>query len=356
MLNLKSFSPLLFSWLFLAMSFTAIANNEHTAPESLLDLMSYQEILEVNLETDLIQLTQDRRSKKEVKGNLSFTDNNGRFWSWKLKVGLRGNYRRLNCDGTPPLKLNFKKGELEEAGLSKFDDMKLVTQCVKDEELAKKLLLKEYLAYKLYNQLTDKSLRVQLLKINFIDSNNGSQKVQYGFVIEDTAEFRNRTGATKMDKIYNIQPELLDREQFKIFALFQYMIGNIDYDLSSGRNLKMVEINDKVVTVPYDFDFSEMVKAPYRTGSKRLDVTKTGDRAFLGFPEDVRDMEETVQLFKANRKALLKIINNFKILEKGERIFVKNYLNDFFDSITEVKLPPVDIYDFNQDLVGKAND
>ena len=356
MLNLKSFSPLLFFCFLLVIPNMTKAGTTDAAPQSLLDLMSYQEILEVNLETDLAQLTEDRRSKKEVKGNLSFTDHTGRFWSWNLKVKLRGNYRRLNCSGTPPLKLNFKKGELAEAGLSKFDDMKLVTQCLEDETVAKKLLLKEYLAYKLYNQLTNKSLRVQLLKINFIDSNNGDQKVQYGFIIEDTAEFRNRTGAIKMDKVYNIQPELLDREQFKIFALFQYMIGNIDYDLSSGRNLKMVEINDKVVTVPYDFDFSEMVKAPYRTGSKRLNVTKAGDRAFLGFPEDTRDMETAVELFKANRKALLKIIANFNILEKSERIFVKNYLNEFFDSITEVKLPPVNIYDFNQDLIGKAED
>lgn len=356
MLNLKSFSQFLSLSLLLATTNITKANDKSITTESLLDLMSFQEILEVNLETDLTQLMQDRRSKEEVKGSLSFTDHTGQFWSWKLKVGLRGNYRRLNCEGMPPLKLNFKKGELQEAGLSKFDDMKLVTQCVEDKSLAKKLLLKEYLAYKLYNQLTDKSLRVQLLKINFIDSNTGAQNVQYGFVIEDTAEFRNRTGAIKMDKLYNIQPDFLDREQFKILALFQYMIGNIDYDLASARNLKMVEINDQVVTVPYDFDFSEMVKAPYRTGSKRLNVIKQGDRAFLGFPEDLEDLEATIELFKNNKKALLKIISNFTILERAERIFVKKYLNTFYDSITAIRLPPVNIYDFNQELVGKAYD
>lgn len=356
MLNLKYFSHFALLSLLVIITNIAKANNETTAPESLLDLMSTEEILEVSLEADLVQLMENRRSNEEVKGKLSFTDNNGRFWSWKLKVGLRGNYRRLNCEGTPPLKLNFKKGELEEAGLSKFDDMKLVTQCVADESLAKKLLLKEYLVYKLYNQLTDKSLRVQLLKINFIDSNTGDQKSQYGFVIEDTAEFRNRIGATKMDKFYNIQPEFLDREQFKILALFQYMIGNIDYELSSTRNLKMVEVNDKVVTVPYDFDFSEMVKAPYRKGSKRLNVIKQGDRAFLGFPEDLQNLKETRALFKTNKKALLKIISNFTILEREERIFIKNYLTTFFDSIAEVKLPPVNIYDFDQELVTNAED
>jgi len=356
MLNSKYFSPFLFSWLLLALPNMVEAENKRNTPESLLDLMSYQEILEVNLTTDFTHLTKDRRSKEEVKGNFSFSDNNGRIWSWKLKVSLRGNYRRINCTGMPPLKLNFKKGELEEAGLSKFDDMKLVTQCIEDENLAKKLLLKEYLAYKLYNQLTDKSLRVQLLKINFIDSNTGDEKTQYGFVIEDTAEFRNRIGATKMDKMYNIQPELLDRDQFKIVALFQYMIGNIDYNLTSGRNLKMLQMNDKVITVPYDFDFSEMVKAPYRTGSKILDVIRQGDRAFLGFPEDVEALEETVLLFKNNRKALLNIVSNFTILNKEERAFVKDYIKGFFNSIAEVKLPPVDIYDFSEDLVGHKQD
>ncbi len=341
MLNLKYVLPFL---LFCFLPDLVKASNNNTAPESLLDLMSYQEILEINLETDMVQLIEDRRSEDEVKGNLSFTDSNGRFWSWKIKVGLRGNYRRMNCNGTPPLKLNFKKGELQEAGLSKFDDMKLVTQCLEDESLAKKLLLKEYLAYKLYNQLTDKSLRVQLLKINFIDSNTGNKNVQYGFVIEDSAEFRNRIGATKMDKTFNIQPEVLDRDQFKMVALFQYMIGNIDYNLAAGRNLKMVKIDDKAITVPYDFDFSEMVKAPYRTGSKRLDVIKQGDRAFLGFPEDVRDLKETIQLFENNREALLKIVSRFSILDREERDFVKGYLMNFFDNITQIKLPPVDVY------------
>jgi len=114
MLNLKSYLPLLF-YALLAIPNMAKAAILNTAPESLLDLMSYQEILEVDLEINLTQLTNDRRSKEELKGNLSFTDNNGRLRSWKLKVALRGNYRRLNCEGTPPLKLNFKKGELEEA-------------------------------------------------------------------------------------------------------------------------------------------------------------------------------------------------------------------------------------------------
>ncbi len=356
MLKLTSLLTLLLSWFLLSLPAVAKAANNEIAPQSLLDLMSYQEVLEVNLKTDLVQLLNNRRSREEAKGHLSFTDSNGRFWSWKTKIKLRGNYRRLNCDGMPPLKLNFKKGELEEAGLSKFDDMKLVTQCVEDESLAKKLLLKEYLAYKLYNQLTDKSYRVQLLKINFIDSNTGEQNTQYGFVIEDTAEFRNRLGALKVDKIYNIQPELLDRDQFKTVALFQYMIGNIDYDLASGRNLKMVKINDQIIMVPYDFDFSEMVKAPYRTGNKRLNVIRSGDRAFLGFPEDVETLEETVKLFEKNRKALLETINNLTILDKKERTFVKDYLESFFNSITEIRLPPVDIYRDSQDLLVGNDD
>lgn len=332
------------------------ANNEHAAPESLLDLMSYQEILEVNLAADISLLTQNRYSKEEVKGNFSFKDQNGRLWSWKLKVGLRGNYRRVNCSGTPPLKLNFKKGELEEAGLSNFDDMKLVTQCLENEALAKDLLLKEFLAYKLYNQITEKSLRVQLLKINFTDSASGENNIQYGFVIEDTAEFRNRIGATKMDKIYNIHPDMLDCNQFKVVALFQYMIGNIDYNLSSSHNLKMVRIKDKVVIVPYDFDFSEIVNAPYRTGNEKLNVTKQGDRSYLGFPEDVKDLKETVQVFKNNRKHLFKIVSNFKMLHHEDRAFIKNYLNDFFKNINEIKLPPVDIYKFDQEMVKRSDD
>ena len=106
-----------------------------------------------------------KRNTEKHPAVFSFTDQSGAVQTWNIKVNLRGKFRRTRCENLAPLKLNFKKSELKAAGLAKFDDMKLVTHCMSSKSDAKALLQKEYLAYRLYNELTENSYRVQLLKI-----------------------------------------------------------------------------------------------------------------------------------------------------------------------------------------------
>ena len=51
-----------------------------------------------------------------------------------------------------------------------------------DEKEDKSYLLREYLGYKLYNQITDASYRVQLLRIHYEDESTGEAKKQIGFL------------------------------------------------------------------------------------------------------------------------------------------------------------------------------
>ena len=52
-----------------------------------------------------------------------------------------------------------------------------------------RLVLREYLVYRLYNILTDKSYQVQLIQATFEDSLKADKTFQtYGFLIEPTKE------------------------------------------------------------------------------------------------------------------------------------------------------------------------
>jgi len=142
--NLKHKHPIFFIVLFAINLFgqTAIAQ------KSIFDVMNYQEVLSVTLEADFAAIDASRRSADSHKAVLTFQDEQGIEQTWNVKLKNRGNFRRMKCEMSP-LKIEFKKKDLKAAGLAKFDDMKMVTHCVRNKSEAKALLKKEYLAYKL---------------------------------------------------------------------------------------------------------------------------------------------------------------------------------------------------------------
>ena len=226
------------SWLLLLMIFGVqphVFASDSNEQEGIFDLLDYREVVNINLTFDQEEVFTDRRSGDEHEATFSFKDEQGVIQDWSIKVSLRGKFRRLKCSEIPPLKLNFSKKDLKKAGLAKFDDFKLVTYCVEDYKAAKDLLLKEYLTYKLYNQITDYSFRVQLVNITYRDSKTGQRKKQMGFLIEDAAQLRARIGAGKSEYKHVIEPERHDLEAQRTTAFFQYLIGNVDWGITHSK-------------------------------------------------------------------------------------------------------------------------
>lgn len=304
------------------------------------DVLNYQEVVEVNLEMDVDAVISNRRNTEKHPATFSFIDEKGNNQSWNINVNLRGKFRRSRCEEMPPLKLNFKKSDLKEKGFKKFDDFKLVTHCIEDESDAKELILKEYLAYKLYNQLTEESFRAQLLKINYFDTKTERTKQHWGIIIEDTAQMRNRIGAEKAAKGLNPQRDAFHAFSIKRMALFQYMIGNLDYDIASVKNIKLIKKDDKLIPIPYDFDFSFFVNAPYMTVSPEFEVTSLKDRFYLGFTEDLKHMEEVRALFLSNKNSIYQTVKQFKLLSKSSRRKTIFFLDSFFKNIENINTKP----------------
>ena len=333
-LNLKFSVTLLlislFSW--------PVSAGEPTVEKSIFDLMNYQEVLDLTLEADLATLKVDRQNTSSHPAKISFKDISGASQEWDLKIKLRGAFRRMKCTDIPPLKLNFKKSELEEAGLARFDDLKLVPQCFTDQAAAKETLLKEYLVYKLYNEVSDYSYRVQLVRITYVDKGSGEKDKQWAFLIEDTAQLRARVQAEKMKEQYNLPIDSFHLAQARLVGVFEYMIGNGDWSFSNVKNVNFLRKKGKIIPVPYDFDFSGIVNAHYAIPNSSVGQRALRERIYLGFENDPGLLHSTVYHVVGKRKRLEKVILDFKLLSYGSRLEVLSYLRSFFDAPEQIKM------------------
>jgi len=319
----------------LVFNFSLFASNSQH-PASIFDEMNYKEVLEIELEISMDNLLSNRRAENDYGAKLNFTDKKGKLQSWNTKVSLRGKFRRMKCAEMPPLKLKFKKNDLSAAGLSTSNDLKMVTQCVEDEKEAKELLLKEYIAYKLYNEITDYSFRVQLVKVSYKDAVSGNIKNQWAFLIEDTAQMRERLAAEKLGKREKLNLESINTEIEKTAAIFQYLIGNHDWGIPNRKNVKIIKKGTEYYSIPYDFDFSGIVCAPYAKANTNLGITTRHDRVYLGLDQNLDNLAETLEVFKSKKSALIKTIKNFKELNFAARKDMISYVKSFYENANAI--------------------
>lgn len=306
--------------------------------KSIFDVMQYQEVLQVELETNIENLQDNRRFTDYQPAKLRFKDANDQWQNWDLKVRIRGNYRRIHCSEMPPLKLNFKKSSLKEAGLTKHDDLKLVTHCIEDKQMAQDLLMREYLAYKMYNELTDNSYRVQLLRITYKNPETGKKIKQWGFLIEDTAQLKDRISASDCEACLNSDLVEFDTENAKLVGMFQYILGNSDWDIHNGRNIKLLRQNGKIIVVPYDFDFTGVVNAPYAVANPNYQMKFVRDRIYLGFEELLGEMHATLYFLAGKQKEMIQVLKRFKHLTVASRYDMIGYINAYFEQMEDIQV------------------
>jgi len=257
-----------------------------------------------------------------------------------IRIKARGNFRKQHCF-FPPIHLNFKTDKIKADGFEEVNKIKVVTHC-KISKNYEQYILKEYLSYRIYNHLTDNSLKVRLLRINYEDTGKRKQHYQkYGFIIEPTKMLAQRINCIEVDRA-GFKPSDFLRKDLDQIALFHYMIGNTDWKLSAGHNLKFFKAKDAFITqlnvVPYDFDYSGLVNAAYAIPQEWSDAKTTIERDYLGYCwEDTKEMESLLQLFKANEAAIINEIRNLSDLDTREREAAEAYIISFYDEVKKTR-------------------
>src|SRR6185369_2846909 len=138
--------------------------------------------IEATLSTDMGRIMTGKSKTEYQEATITCKMPDSAAFTEGIRIRARGEYRRKTCY-VPSLRLNFHNSTSPK--LSSLDALKLVCSC-KTGNTYEQYLLKEYIAYKIYNLLTPKSFRVRLIKMNYEDT-KGKKKTmsQYAFFIED---------------------------------------------------------------------------------------------------------------------------------------------------------------------------
>ncbi len=287
----------------------------------------------ITIETDLDALVSGKMRSDWQPGRITF----GKKQSFKIELRPRGKFRRKVCE-FPPLKVKFSKKELAAVGLSGLNDFKLTTHCA-DSEAGDHLLAREVLAYKMYAALTGVSLRSRLVDVTYVDSKTGEERFDHeSILIESDEELAHRLGAVSVDSLYNLPPDSLNLQLAATTALFNFMIGNTDWSISSVRNIKMLRpaSGGKICPVPYDFDFSGFVNASYASPNS-FPIKSIRERWWQGGSLPPGAVKSAAQLFRKKRMKFQQIIADSPIIDEAQKADLANYVESFFDILDQTK-------------------
>lgn len=256
----------------------------------------------------------------------------------QVQIIPRGNMRRQICS-VPPVKVNFKN--TTSPTLSPLGSLKLVYGCSQNPN-ADQWVLKEYVVYKIYNLLTEKSFHVRLLNFTYEDEKAKRKPLmQHAFFIEDDKALAKRNGCVKL-KQDKLRAEVADRNQMTLVALFEYMIGNTDWSVPGKHNTTLIQTEGdgtaRPFVVPYDFDYSGLVDADYATPTEGIDIPNVRQRYYLGYDRTPDELNDAIKIFNAQKENIYSLINNFDLINDKNRKQMTTYLDDFYKTINNSKL------------------
>jgi hypothetical protein len=250
-----------------------------------------------------------------------------------IGVYARGGIRRTICR-TPGIMMNFHNiSQDKNDGVKKI---KLVCGC-STGAAEEQFLLKEYLVYRIYNLLTELSLRVRLARVTYKDiKNTKNTYTQYAFMIEDVKDLSKRLGCREVKKRTYLT-EQTDRKQMTLVAIFQYMIGNTDWAVPNYHNIRLIRLasdsTSAPYTIPYDFDFTGLVNPPNATTAPELDLINVQQRKYRGFPRNMDELQSTLNIFREQKEKIYTLIKTFDLLNPKQREQMIRYLDEFYDDI-----------------------
>ncbi len=255
---------------------------------------------------------------------------------FSLKVKARGHARRVYDFCTfPPIKINFKKNELEGSVFEGQDKLKLVSYC-RDMDDYEYLVLKEYLIYNIFNIITPNSFKVRLAHVTYQDINDtGKPVTRYGFLIEDDEQLSTRTGG-KPTEVILANHDRCERNSLDIFTIFEYMIGNTDWWMArpTTHNVLLVaRPNGSIVPIPYDFDYSGLVGASYAVPDEKLGIKDVKERIFRGYCRFPGTYEKTAEIFMSKKQDIFSLVESFELLPEVQRRIMIKYLEVFYNDI-----------------------
>lgn len=333
----SSFRSFCLACLFLCCAFPQL--HAQQAPTSVFDLLTADEGAPLVLGLDLDSILTYRKTIQYfpavIKGG------NELQYSFNVEVRPRGKFRRKRCE-IPPLKLKFKKSSLQTYDLDTLNEIKLVLPCA-DDPGSEELILREYTAYRIYEALTPYHVRARLINLEMKSNNQkGSSHKMIAMLVEHEEQVAKRLNGT-VSQEWGIKAEHMNCDQAALMLCFEYLIGNTDFDLSAFRNnLQFIPAGDtKIIPIPFDFDFSGLVNAPYASPNSETGLKNVRDRCLMKSDVPSESHQKALQTVRQHETEILALCQN-KNMRKRTVNEMTGYLDYFFKSTADKQeLPPV---------------
>ncbi len=295
------------------------------------DLFEQRDLFHVELRVDILALQADRGKVVDYHpAELRYVEGIDTI-SVPTKVRARGHFRRQpQICAFPPLKIKTSQAARQGTLFEAHDELKLVAHCKEDESV-----LREYLLYRIYDILSDHCLRVRPARITYTDVRGAiPPETHFAFFLEHQDVADDRMGATQLEEV-RLKPAMIDEDNLVLVSLFNYLIGNSDWDVLMEKNIRIFRLPTKPdpILLPYDFDWSGAVGASY-TGLgedypyRRLNGPYADEKTYLRWLNHILVREEMIldvyrecEWFgsrRARREAMAFVAESLQIMQSDD--------------------------------------
>lgn len=314
-----------------------------TEPDSLFQSADSSTPLPIQISAPFTTIDR-QRDKTEVYHHalVSYLDDRGNSVSLEVKLQPRGNFRlqRDTCRYSQ-LWVDFDKDEVAGTLFEHQNRLKLVLQC-RSPERYREYLVREKIAYDMFNLISDNSLRTRLLEVTYVDTDRGREnRTQLAFFVEH----QNRLAEHRqMEVVKERQISLasLDPAQANRVDLFMLMIANTDYSMltaeegSCCHNSKLLQdASGRNFPVPYDFDGSGLVNADYADPNPALPIRSNRQRLYRGFCRNDDVLAANIRLFLDQKDNMLALLSSSPHLDASSKQRDLDYLGEFFAVLSD---------------------
>lgn len=309
-----------------------------------------QAALAVRIEAPLSDIFRSRGDDAEYfPARLTYADAQGAEISTALRIKTRGNFRnRENVCRFPPLMFNFTEEDAAGTLFAGENRLKLVTHCQPRARYTQYVLL-EYLAYRIFNLLTDTSIRVRLLDIVYVDPASGDTlAAEPGFLLEDIERLGERLQLHEVS-LMHIDRKWYDARHEVLVSLFQYLIGNTDWSIVIGdpgepccHNAYALQGGDTtLIPLPYDFDVTGFVDPRYGLAPRQLGIYRLTQRLYRGACPAPEHLQQALDLFIARQQGIRLLVQSLEPLSDAIEEKTLRFIDDFYSVISD----PVQVQD-----------
>ena len=329
-------APLLLS----ATTFYGQNTIENDAVPEVTTLFRTTDVLPIKLVYSNKEMRNETNDSTYLKSEMVYQLEDGSWDTLAVKLRARGNNRRENCY-FPPVKIKIKKSVAAGTIFEGNKKLKLVLPCLIQNDNNDNIL-KEYMAYKLYEIISPYHYKTRRVAIDFTELRRNKSKNHKlkGFLIEDIdlvaerhngKELKRAVHPLEQDNICSVQNDF-----------FQYMIGNTDFSVAYQHNEKLIFTADKkTMPVPYDFDMSGLVNASYSVVSQvqneTLSITSVTQRLYRGFRRNPSIYGKVREQFLSKKSQIFEIVDGLEPAFDNPKEFnaARDFLAEFFTVLAD---------------------